>query len=105
MTMTITETSGRRKEARDPQQEQEDGRKITRMFLLFAVAIGILFVTHWYESVPPEPNYSGYYGGDWVNKRGQLVSPDGHILNENYGRQKAKTTDFSGYTSFEINGP
>lgn len=103
--MTITETQGGRADASYQDQEREDGRKVVRMFLLFAIAIGIMLLSRWYETAPPEPNYSGYYSGDWVNKRGQLVSPDGRILNENYGRQKTASPPSSGYAEFEVSGP
>lgn len=54
---------------------------------LFVVALGIVVFTRWQESVPPEPNFSGYYDGPWVNKRGQLVAPDGAILDSAFGQK------------------
>lgn len=38
-----------------------------------------------YEPPTPEPNFSGYYEGPWVNKNGDLVSGDGKIIKQGYG--------------------
>ena len=58
--------------------------KATFVGLLFATAFAISIGSWWLEQAPPEPNYSGYYDGPWVNKRGELVSADGHVLKKVY---------------------
>ena len=58
---------------------------------MFAVA-GLLFFHSLSPAPPPEPNFSGYYDGPWVNKSGELVGGDGTVLQEDYRGMKAQRT-------------
>jgi hypothetical protein len=63
---------------------QQTQGKVRLVCVLFAAAFAIALGYWWMDQVPPEPNFSGYYEGPWVNKRGQLVAADGTILRKVY---------------------
>lgn len=53
--------------------------------LLSAMAAFFFWRNAGYEPPMPEPNYSGYYAGPWVNKNGDLISDDGKVIKRGYG--------------------
>ncbi len=59
--------------------------RIGIMFVLFGTAGFIFWRNSDYQPPTPEPNFSGYYEGPWVNKNGDLVSPEGVVLKQGYG--------------------
>jgi len=72
---------------------QQTRGKVLLVCALFAAAFAIAVGFWWTDQIPPEPNYSGYYEGPWVNKRGQLVAADGTILRKVYnGTSKNEAT-------------
>lgn len=96
--MTTTSSQQHREQEAEDEQKRENNRQIARLVCLFVIAGAITMVARWYEGMPPEPNYAGYYDGDWVNKRGQLVSSDGKVLQDKYAAgSKAPTPNYVEY--------
>ena len=65
-------------------EDKQARRRVAMVGALFAMAFAISIGTFWLDQKPPEPNFSGYYDGAWVNKRGELVGADGQIENHVY---------------------
>ena len=67
--------------------DKKQQRVQTTLACVMFLTAGWLFYWNYHMStIPPKPNATGYYEGPWVNKRGDLVSGDGKIVQKNYRR-------------------
>jgi len=72
--------------------EKRQNRIRVGIFCTLCSVAGFLFWRNANYVAPlPEPNYAGYYEGNWVNKSGDLVSGTGELIQRDYTLSLRKT--------------